>query len=61
MAHTFLAAQGIAMGEGSLVEPAMIETAKNILANAGNCKIVLPSDLVWANAFAEGQEAHVAG
>ena len=60
MAHTFLAAQGIAMGEGSLVEPAMIETAKNILANAGNCKIVLPSDLVWANAFAEGQEAHVA-
>ena len=58
MAHTFLAAQGIPMGEGSLVEPDMIETAKNILANAGNCKIVLPVDLVWADAFAEGQEAH---
>ena len=60
MAHTFLAAQGIPMGEGSLVEPDMIETAKNILANAGNCKIVLPVDLVWADAFAEGQEAHTA-
>ena len=60
MAHTFLAAQGIPMGEGSLVEPDMIETAKNILANAGSCTIVLPSDLVWADAFAEGQEAHTA-
>ena len=58
MAHTFLAAQGISMGEGSLVEPDMIETAKNILANAGSCKIVIPSDLVWADAFAEGQEPH---
>ena len=60
MAHTFLAAKGIPMGEGSLVEPAMIDTAKQILANAGNCKIILPTDLVWANEFAEGQEAHVA-
>ena len=60
MAHTFLAAQGIPMGEGSLVEPDMIDTAKNILANAGNCKIVVPVDLVWADAFAEGQEAHTA-
>ena len=60
MAHTFLAAQGIPMGEGSLVEPDMIDTAKNILANAGNCKIVLPVDLVWADAFAEGQEPHTA-
>ncbi len=58
MAHTFLAAQGIPMGEGSLVEPDMIETAKNILANAGSCKIVLPVDLVWADAFAEGQQPH---
>ena len=60
MAHTFLAAQGIPMGEGSLVEPDMIDTAKNILANAGACKIVLPVDLVWADAFAEGQEPHTA-
>ena len=59
MAHTFLAAKGIPMGEGSLVEPTMIDTAKEILANAGNCTIVLPSDLTWADAFGEGQEAHV--
>ena len=58
MAHTFLAAKGIPMGKGSLVEPDMIDTAKNILANAGNCKIVLPTDLVWADEFGEGQEAH---
>ncbi len=59
MAHTFLAAQGIAMGEGSLVEPAMIDTAKSILSNAGSCHIVLPTDLTWADAFGEGQEPHV--
>ena len=58
MAHTFLAAKGIPMGKGSLVEPDMIETAKSILANAGACQIVLPVDLVWADAFGEGQEAH---
>ncbi len=59
MAHTFLAAKGIPMGEGSLVEPAMIDTAKNILANAGSCTIVLPTDLTWADAFGEGQTPHV--
>lgn len=59
MAHTFLAAKGIPMGEGSLVEPTMIDTAKSILANAGSCTIVLPEDLTWADAFGEGQEAHV--
>ena len=59
MAHTFLAAKGIPMGEGSLVEPTMIDTAKSILDNAGNCTIVLPVDLTWANEFGEGQEAHV--
>ena len=60
MAHTFLAAKGIPMGEGSLVEPSMIDTAKEIMANAGNCKIVLPTDLIWADEFAEGQEPHAA-
>jgi phosphoglycerate kinase len=60
MAHTFLAAKGIKMGEGSLVEPSMIDTAKQIMADAGHCTIVLPTDLVWADAFAEGQEAHTA-
>ncbi|MBR4927400.1 MAG: phosphoglycerate kinase [Alphaproteobacteria bacterium] len=59
MAHTFLAAKGIEMGEGSLVEPAMIDTAKSIMENAGSCQIVLPVDLTWADAFGEGQEAHV--
>ena len=59
MAHTFLAAKGIPMGEGSLVEPTMIDTAKSILANAGSCTIVLPVDLTWADAFGEGQTPHV--
>ncbi len=59
MAHTFLAAKGIPMGEGSLVEPGMIDTAKSILENAGSCQIVLPVDLTWADAFGEGQQAHV--
>ena len=59
MAHTFLAAKGIQMGEGSLVEPDMINTAKSIMENAGNCTIVLPVDLTWADKFGEGQEAHV--
>ena len=59
MAHTFLAAKGIPMGEGSLVEPAMIDTAKSIMENAGSCQIVLPVDLTWADVFGEGQEAHV--
>lgn len=59
MAHTFLAAKGIKMGEGSLVEPSMIDTAKSILANAGSCTIVLPVDLTWADQFGEGQTPHV--
>ncbi|MDR2901770.1 MAG: phosphoglycerate kinase [Lactobacillales bacterium] len=59
MAHTFLAAKGIPMGKGSLVETGMIDTAKNILANAGNCVIVLPADLTWADEFGEGQTPHV--
>ena len=59
MAHTFLAAKGIEMGEGTLVEPSMIDTAKSILANAGNCTIVLPVDLTWADQFGEGQTPHV--
>ncbi len=58
MAHTFLAAKGIPMGEGSLVETSMISTAKEIMDNAGNCKIVLPVDLVWADQFGEGQTPH---
>jgi len=59
MAHTFLAAKGYKMGKGSLVEEGMIDTAKQILANAGNCQIVLPDDITWADEFGEGQEPHV--
>ncbi|MGN1063675.1 MAG: phosphoglycerate kinase [Alphaproteobacteria bacterium] len=59
MAHTFLAAKGIPMGAGSLVEEGMIDTAKSIMAHTGGCTIVLPVDLTWADAFGEGQQAHV--
>ncbi len=59
MAHTFLAAFGYEMGAGSLVEPDMVPTAKLIMENAGNCQIVVPADIVWADAFAENQTAFV--
>ena len=59
MAHTFLAAQGIKLGKGSLVEEGMIETARSILDSAQTCKIVLPLDITWADEFGEGQEPHI--
>ncbi len=49
MANTFLAAQGYDMAD-SLVETGSIETAKNILAGAGD-KLVLPVDAVVADKF----------
>jgi phosphoglycerate kinase len=49
MANTFLAAQGINM-QDSLVEEAAVETAKSILAKAGN-KLILPVDAVIADKF----------
>ncbi|MBN1120851.1 MAG: phosphoglycerate kinase [Anaerolineae bacterium] len=49
MANTFFAAQGIAMGD-SLVEAESIDTAKAILAKAGD-KLILPVDGVIADAF----------
>ena len=53
MANTFLCAQGHAMGR-SLCETEMLETARAILAKAqtGNCRILLPEDLVVTTAFA---------
>ncbi len=51
MANTFFAAQGIAMGD-SLVEEDAIDTAKKLLDDAGD-KLVLPVDLVVADAFAD--------
>ena len=53
MANTFLLAQGIQIGV-SLVEPDMVATARAILAKAvaNGCRIILPTDLVVATAFA---------
>lgn len=49
MANTFLAAQGYAMAD-SLVEAEALETAKTLLAK-GSKKLLLPVDVVMANAF----------
>ena len=49
MANTFLAAQGHAMAE-SLVETGAIETAKSIMAKAGD-RLILPVDAVVADKF----------
>ncbi len=55
MANTFLAALGLGVGK-SLCEHDLAETARNIIAKAGenDCEIVLPSDVVVAKSF----EAH---
>ncbi|HET6846027.1 MAG TPA: phosphoglycerate kinase [Anaerolineales bacterium] len=49
MANTFLAAKGYAM-QDSLVEAASVETAKAIMAKAGD-RLVLPVDAVIADKF----------
>ncbi|HOA24195.1 MAG TPA: phosphoglycerate kinase [Aggregatilineales bacterium] len=54
MANTFLAAEGVKMGE-SLVEESSVETAKDLMSRAGG-KIVLPVDLVIADAFDENAQ-----
>ncbi|HBB55215.1 MAG TPA: phosphoglycerate kinase [Hyphomonadaceae bacterium] len=61
MANTFLAANGLPVGK-SLHEPAQFETVRKILARAQDrgCEIVLPIDIVWADRFESGAEAHVA-
>jgi len=60
MANTFLAAQGHNIGT-SLCEDAMLDTARDILsaAQANQCHIMLPVDVVLADAFAEGQTAQI--
>ncbi len=50
MANTFLAAQGKAVGR-SLCEHDLLDTARAILAGAGDCRIVLPVDAVVASEF----------
>ncbi len=57
MANTFFAAQGYNTGD-SLVEQDALETAKSLLAEAGD-KLVLPVDLVLANKFAADAEIRV--
>ena len=55
MAHTFMKASGInTVNEAnSLVQPDMIETAKEIMqtAKANNCEIILPQDVVVSKEF----------
>ncbi|NBS45393.1 MAG: phosphoglycerate kinase, partial [Acetobacteraceae bacterium] len=57
MANTFLAAQGVNVGK-SLCETDLLETARQIMANAQakGCRILLPSDVVLAREF----KAHAA-
>jgi phosphoglycerate kinase len=53
MANTFLLAQGIQIG-ASLAEPDMVAMARSIMAkaDANQCRMILPTDLVVATAFA---------
>ncbi len=55
MANTFLAAKGIAVGT-SLHEPDMLETAAAVLSRCTNagCDVILPVDVIVANALANG-------
>ena len=62
MANTFLLAQGIQIG-ASLAEPDMVAKARAILAkgDANGCRIILPTDLVVATAFAANASHRVTG
>lgn len=57
MANTFLAAKGYAM-QDSLVETGSIETARGLMAKAGE-KLLLPVDAVVADAFAADAHSQV--
>ena len=58
MANTFLAAQGINVGQ-SLCEHDLADTAREILskAEAAGCKIILPRDIVVAREFKAGADS----
>jgi phosphoglycerate kinase len=62
MANTFLFAQGVAVGK-SLCEKEMAGTALEILekAEAAGCRILLPEDVVVAEAFAAGAAHQTVG
>jgi phosphoglycerate kinase len=50
MANTFLAARGVPMG-GSLVDKDSLDVATRILGGKGRAQVMLPTDLIIANAF----------
>jgi phosphoglycerate kinase len=58
MANTFLAAQGINVGQ-SLCEHNLADTAREILskAEAAGCEIILPRDIVVAREFKAGADS----
>ncbi|SFR51479.1 phosphoglycerate kinase [Litoreibacter janthinus] len=60
MANTFLAAQGIDVGK-SLCEHDLADTARDILAkaDAAECKIHLPTDIVVAREFKAGADHQI--
>ena len=62
MANTFLLAQGIQIG-ASLAEPDMVAKARAIMAkaDASGCRMILPTDLVVATAFAANASHRVTG
>ena len=62
MANTFLLAKGVDVG-ASLAEPDLVDEAKRIMARAedNGCEIVLPLDVVVAEAFAAGAPNQVVG
>lgn len=59
MANTFLKAQGYEMGD-SLVEEASVDVARDLLA-AGSNNLILPVDVVVADAFAADANHKVVG
>jgi phosphoglycerate kinase len=59
MANTFFKAQGYAVGE-SLVEDDRLDMARAVLARAGR-KLVLPVDVVIADAFSAEARTRIAG
>ena len=58
MANTFLAAQGLAVGD-SLIEPEAVETARGLLER-GQAKLSLPTDAVLGDAFDEKANTRIA-
>lgn len=57
MCYTFLAARGYGVGD-SMLEPAMVGECERLLSAAGE-KLVLPSDVVVADAFAAEADTQV--